>query len=85
MFRTDNGGEFFEDEFEDFCLKWGIEKQKTTSYTPQQNGVTKRVNRTLMKKGKKHAKQCCDRTRILGKGGGDNILLGKSITHINIG
>jgi transposase InsO family protein len=35
-------------EFEEFCKKRGIERQKTTPYTPQQNGVAERMNRTLM-------------------------------------
>ena len=38
VFRTDNGGEFCGIEFEDFCKKCGIARQKTTPYTPQQNG-----------------------------------------------
>jgi hypothetical protein len=32
--RTDNGKEFCENEFEEFCKKCGIERQKTTPYTP---------------------------------------------------
>ena len=48
MLRTDNDGEFYGNEFEDFCKKCGIARQKTTPYTPQQNGVAKRMNRTLM-------------------------------------
>ena len=37
-------------EFEEFCKKCGIARQKTTPYTPQQNGVAKRMNMTLMEK-----------------------------------
>jgi transposase InsO family protein len=33
--RTDNGGEFCRNEFEEFCKKCGIARQKTTPYTPQ--------------------------------------------------
>ena len=84
VLRTNNGGEFCGNEFEDFCKKCGIARQKTTPYTPQQNGVAERMNRTLMEKGKKHAKQCWDRTIIMGRGSGYNMLLGKSITHISI-
>ena len=40
--RTDNGGEF--------CKKCGIARQKTTPYTPQQNGVAEKMNRMLMEK-----------------------------------
>jgi hypothetical protein len=34
VLRTDNGGEFYENEFEEFYKKCGIERQKTTLYTP---------------------------------------------------
>ncbi|KAK9931773.1 hypothetical protein M0R45_019037 [Rubus argutus] len=46
--RTDRGGEFTSGEFNDFCRKNGIKRQFTTAYTPQQNGVTERKNRTVM-------------------------------------
>eukprot|EP00253_Pinus_taeda_P005553 PITA_05553 len=35
VLRTDNGGEFCSKEFEEFCNKCGIARQKTTPYTPQ--------------------------------------------------
>jgi hypothetical protein len=44
VLRTDNGGEL--------CKKCGIARQKTTPYTPQQNGVAERMNRTLMEKAR---------------------------------
>lgn len=47
-FRTDRGGEFLSDEFNDFCREHGIKRQLTAAYTPQQNGVSERKNRTLM-------------------------------------
>ena len=47
-FRTDRGGEFNSNEFNDFCKQSGIKRQLTTAYTPQQNGVAKRKNRTVM-------------------------------------
>jgi transposase InsO family protein len=50
--RTDNGGEFCENEFEELCKKCSIARQKTTPYTPQQNGVAERMNKTLMKKAR---------------------------------
>jgi hypothetical protein len=46
--RTDRGGEFTSDKFKDFCNEHGIKRQLTTAYTPQQNGVSERKNRTLM-------------------------------------
>ena len=44
--RTDNGLEFCSDEFNTLCKKEGIVRHRT----PQQNGVVKRMNRTLMEK-----------------------------------
>ena len=52
VLRIDNGGEFCSKEFEEFCKKCGIARQKTTPYTPQQNGVAERMNRTLMEKAR---------------------------------
>jgi hypothetical protein len=34
VLRTDNGGELCRNEFEEFCKKCGIARQKTTPYTP---------------------------------------------------
>ena len=45
---SDRGGEFFSDEFKSLCDKSGIKKQLTPPYTPQQNGVVERKNRTIM-------------------------------------
>lgn len=46
--RTDRGGEFTSTAFNDFCSKNGIKRQLTAAYTPQQNGVSERKNRTIM-------------------------------------
>jgi transposase InsO family protein len=48
--RTDNGGEYTSDEFDNFCQHEGIKRQFTTAYTPQQNGVAERMNRTLLER-----------------------------------
>eukprot|EP00253_Pinus_taeda_P030053 PITA_30053 len=52
VLMTDNGGEFCSKEFEEFCKKCGIAWQKTTPYTPQQNGVAERMNKTLMERAR---------------------------------
>jgi transposase InsO family protein len=52
VLRTDNGRDFCGNEFEEFCKKCGIARQKTTPYTPQQNGFAKRMNMTLMEKSR---------------------------------
>lgn len=46
--RTNRGGEFNSVEFNEFCKQSGIKRQLTTTYTPQQNGVAERKNRTVM-------------------------------------
>lgn len=46
--RTDRGGEFTSTEFIKFCATNGIHRQLTAAYTPQQNGVAERKNRTIM-------------------------------------
>lgn len=46
--RTDRGGEFTSTEFHDYCNINGIKRHLTAPYTPQQNGVVERRNRTLM-------------------------------------
>ena len=46
--RTDRGGEYISNEFESFCRNNGILHQFTMPYTPQQNGVSERKNRTIL-------------------------------------
>ena len=46
--RTDNGGEYISNEFKTYLQDHGIRHQLTVAYTPQQNGVAERMNRTLM-------------------------------------
>jgi transposase InsO family protein len=52
VLRTNNGGEFCKNEFEELCKKCGMSRQKTTPYTPQQNGVAERMNKMLMEKAR---------------------------------
>ena len=46
--RADRGGEYLSDEFKSFLKKCGIQPQFTAAYSPQQNGVSERLNRTLV-------------------------------------
>ncbi|KAD5961160.1 hypothetical protein E3N88_12633 [Mikania micrantha] len=48
VLRTDRGGEFNSSVFNEFCQKTGIKRHLTAPYTPQQNGVVERRNRTVM-------------------------------------
>jgi hypothetical protein len=45
--RTDNGGEYVNNNFTSYCTTQGIQMQHTVPYTPQQNGVAERKNCTL--------------------------------------
>ena len=46
--RSDNGSEFKNYTLEEFLSDEGIERQYSAPYTPQQNGVAERKNRTLV-------------------------------------
>ena len=46
---TDKGEEFVSQEFNSFLMDRGIIHQHTTTYTPQQNGLTVRKNRSHIK------------------------------------
>lgn len=57
--RTDNGGEYTSQCFKKFCSDKGIAHQLTNPYTPEQNGVSERLNRTLVESARSmliHAK-----------------------------
>ena len=46
--RADRGGEYVGGEFETFLKENGIRHQLTARYTPQQNSIAERKNRTIM-------------------------------------
>ncbi|GJR62261.1 zinc finger, CCHC-type containing protein [Tanacetum coccineum] len=48
MLRTDRGGEFTSNEFTKYYKENGIARQLTAPYSPQQNGVVERRNRTVL-------------------------------------
>lgn len=50
--RCDNGGEYSSTEFSNFCKEKGVVIEYTPPYTPQLNGVSERMNRTLCEKAK---------------------------------
>ena len=51
--RPDNGGEFIDGGFNEYCATYEIRMEKTIPQTPQQNGVVEHMNKTL----NKHAKR----------------------------
>ena len=46
-FRSDRGGEFLSSDFVHWLSEHGVVHQLTVPYTPQQNGMVERTNRTL--------------------------------------
>ena len=45
---SDGGHKFLNDSLKLWCQAWGIEQQITALYSLSQNGVAKRMNRTLV-------------------------------------
>ena len=45
---SDNGGEYCSKEFDSYCSHNGIRREKTVPGTPQENGVSERMNRMIM-------------------------------------
>jgi hypothetical protein len=50
--RSDNGTEFVNGAFERFLKKHGIRHERTQVYSPEQNGLSERLNRTLTEKAR---------------------------------
>ena len=48
-FRSDNGREYVNKNFKDFCGKHGIIMETTAPYSLAQNGIAKQLNQTLLK------------------------------------
>ncbi|KAJ9561275.1 hypothetical protein OSB04_006435 [Centaurea solstitialis] len=46
--RSDQGGEYLSQEFDNHLMECGIVSQLTPPYTPKMNGVSERRNRTLL-------------------------------------
>ena len=47
ILRSDNGGEYRSKEFMNYLKEKGIQHQLSVPRTPQQNGVSERMNRTI--------------------------------------
>ena len=50
--RSDGGGEYINKAMAAFCSAKGIHQESTHPYSPQQNGVAERLNRTLLDKAR---------------------------------
>ena len=73
--RSDNGGEYVSNEFEEYLKREGVKHELTVPKNPEQNGVSERMNRTLVESvrsmlnyqrnfGLKHCQQL--RTCVIG-------------------
>lgn len=52
ILRSDNGREFCNKEFDDHLKNSGIIHQRSNPYTPEQNGLAERFNRTVVEKAR---------------------------------
>lgn len=50
--QSDNGTEYCNQEFDNYLKKCGIQRRFSAPYTPQQNGLAERKNRTLLDKAR---------------------------------
>ncbi|XP_057996597.1 uncharacterized protein LOC131175917 [Hevea brasiliensis] len=50
--RSDNGKEYTSNEFDKLCEEAGIKNQLSVPYSPQQNGVSERKNKTIVEMAK---------------------------------
>jgi transposase InsO family protein len=50
--RSNNGGEYCSNEFDDYCSYHGIHREKIVPRTPQENGVSERMNMTIMERAR---------------------------------
>jgi gag-polypeptide of LTR copia-type/Integrase core domain/GAG-pre-integrase domain len=48
ILRSDRGGEYVNEKFRDYLRQYGIRHQTTAPYSPQQNGIAERFNRTVV-------------------------------------
>lgn len=48
----DNGGEYLSSDFKEYCVHHGISYHLSVPYTPEQNGVAERMNRTITEKAR---------------------------------
>ena len=46
--KSDNGGEYCSSDFDNYCARNRIRRIKVTPRTPQENGISKIMNRTIM-------------------------------------
>uniref|UniRef100_A0A2N9I3V5 CCHC-type domain-containing protein n=1 Tax=Fagus sylvatica TaxID=28930 RepID=A0A2N9I3V5_FAGSY len=65
--RTDNGGEYTSNEFENYCSEYGIRHEKTVPGTPQHNGCGREDKPALLLRrylGARHLHMCLRKQRL---------------------
>ncbi|KAK3029811.1 hypothetical protein RJ639_038253 [Escallonia herrerae] len=50
--KSDNGGEYHDEGFQEYCSNNGIRLIRTVKRTPQENGLAERMNRTIMERAR---------------------------------
>lgn len=81
ILRSDNGREYITKELKNHLKKVGIKHQYTIRYTPEQNGVAERENRSIVKRTKSMLFGA-ELSKTLGRSGGDHCLSSKQITEL---
>lgn len=71
ILRTDRGGEFLSNQFTKYCSETGLERHFTSPYSPQQNGVVERRNRTVLEM----VRSCLKTMRV------PDVLWGEAVSH----
>ena len=67
VFRTDRGGEFMSNDFKRYCEEAGITRHYTAPYTPQQNGIVERRNRTVVEMARSCLKEMSLPSKLWGE------------------
>ena len=52
VFRSDNGTEYVNERLSSLLRRCGIKHETTVPYSPQQNGIAERLNRTLVERAR---------------------------------
>ena len=81
VLHTDRGGEFIYKEFNLFCEEEGIQKELTTPYTPEQNGIAEQKKSNYYEDGKKYVTSKETSKLILGRSRSNICLSIKPLTN----
>jgi len=72
--RTDNGGEYIAEDFEQYLKVNGISHQLAVRKTPEQNGVAERFNRTIVEMVRAMLSDSGLAKAVLGRSTGHSLL-----------